>query len=107
MLGTLRWPSQCASTLASLALSGRLLARFFQAIRQNHLGMRCRPVVREHFVKVWILGMQTQEDFAQVAPGLDPVTLGAGENGEQDSGTRARLLAAKEQPILSANGLVS
>jgi hypothetical protein len=51
--------------------------------------------------------MQAQEDFAQVGPGLDPVTLGAGENGEQNGGARARLLAAKEEPILSANGLLS
>ena len=50
--------------------------------------------------------MQSQEEFTQVDPGLDPVPLRPGENREQDGRPRPRLLAAQEQPILPANGLV-
>jgi len=104
--GLLSWPLLGAASAVSIAFAGGLLARFFRAMVQDHLGILCRPAVREHLVELRIVGMETQEDFTEVGPGLDPVTLGSGENGEQNGGAWTGLLAAKEQPVLSANGLM-
>jgi len=65
-----------------------------------------RPAIGQHLIETRIVGMQAQEEFTQVGPGLDPVTLRPGENREQDGRAWSRLLAAQEQPILPANGLV-
>ncbi len=81
--------------------------RFFQPVVEDRLGMRRGPAVGQHFCQTQVIRIQAEQKVADVDPGLDAMTLGAGENGEQNGGSRARLLAAKEQPILSANGLVS
>ncbi|HEX3600156.1 MAG TPA: hypothetical protein VHU84_08430 [Lacipirellulaceae bacterium] len=41
--------------------------------------------IGQHLIETRIVGMQAQEEFAQVGPGLDSVTLGNGEDGEQNS----------------------
>ena len=46
--------------------------------------------------------MQAQEQFAQVGPGLDTVTLGPGQDREENGRSRPRLAASQKQPILSA-----
>ena len=71
--------SMGAST-PTVALAGRLVASFFQAIRQDRFGMVCRPPIGEHRVKTDIVCVQTQEKFADIGPRLNPMTLGAGED---------------------------
>ena len=55
---TLRWPSLCASTLATLALSGRLQACFFQAIHVNRFGLIDGPAIGQHLIETRIVGIE-------------------------------------------------
>ena len=64
------------------------------------------PAIGQHLIETRIVVVQAQEEFTQVGPRLDPMTLGAGEDREQDGRARPGLLAAQEQPILPANRLV-
>ncbi len=75
--------------------------------------MSGRPAIGQHRIETRIarhggslIIMQAQENLAQIGPRLDPMSLGTGENGEQDGCPWSCLLAAEEQPILAANGLV-
>ena len=107
MRGTLLFPLHRASSLPSLALASRLLTRFFQAIRKHRLGMIGSPSIGQHLIETRIVVVQAQQQFTQVGPRLDPMTLGAGEDREQDGRARPGLLAAQEQPVLSADRLVT
>ncbi len=69
--------------------------------------MSSSPTIRQHAINTRIVGMQPHEKFSQIGPGLDPMSLRSSENGEQDRGARSRLRAAKKEPILAANGLVT
>ena len=72
--------SMVASAATTIALAGRLVASFFQAIRQDRFGMVCRPPIGEHRIETDIVGVQTQEKFADIGPRLNPMTLGASED---------------------------
>ena len=54
------------------------------------------PAIGQHRVETRIVTMQAQENLAQIGLRLDPVTLGTGEDGEQDGCPRSCLLAAEE-----------
>src|SRR5688572_11719986 len=94
----------CGSSVTpATAASGRFAASFFQSISKHGLGMLDGPSVGEHLIESWIVVVQTQQQFAQVRPRFDAVTLGASEDREQDSRPRAGLSAAQEQPVFSAD----
>lgn len=65
------------------------------------------PVIGAHLIEMRILSVQPQEKFSQVGPGLDPMPFRSGENAEQDGGPRSGLPAARKQPVLTADGLVT
>ena len=54
-----------------------------------------------------IVRMQAEEKVPYIAPGLDPMTLRAGQDRAQHRRPRPRGLAAQEEPVLSADRLVS
>ena len=66
-----------------------------------------RPLVGQHLIETRIVVVQAQQQFTQVGPRFDPVTLGAGEDREQDGRARPGLLAAQEQPVFSPDRLVT
>ena len=41
-----------------------------------------RPSIGQHLIETRIVGMQAEQQFAQVGPRFDAVTLGAGEDRE-------------------------
>ena len=46
------------------------------------------PAIGQHLIETRIVSVQAQQNFAQVGPGLDPMTLCSGEDGEQNGGSR-------------------
>ena len=46
------------------------------------------------------------EKFANARPWFNPVSLGTGQDRVEDSGSRSRVFAAQEQPVLAADRLV-
>ena len=102
-----------ASRLAGAAIStacsdaSSLGPRFVEPMGENRLGMRRCPTVRQHLVQPRIVRMQAEKKLANVTPRLDPMTLRPGEDRTQHGCSRARGLAAQEEPILSPNGLMS
>ena len=85
---TLLGPLPGTAPATSIPAVGRLLAGLFQAIAQNHLGVRRRPAVGDHLVETRIVSMQPYEYLPQVGPRFEAVSLGAGYNGEQRLGAR-------------------
>ena len=47
---------------------------------EDGLGMRRSPAVGQHLIQSRIVRMQAEEKVAYIAPGLDPMTLGAGQD---------------------------
>ena len=92
---------------SSIALSGCSATGLFKTMVQHRLGMHGRPLVRQHFIESRIVGVQAQQQFAQIGPRFNPMTLGAREDREQDSRSWPGLLAAEEQPVLSTDGLMT
>ncbi len=64
------------------------------------------PTIGQHLIKSRIVSVQSQQDFAQVGPRFDPMSLCSSKDGVQNGGASARLFAAQKEPIFSANGLV-
>jgi hypothetical protein len=98
-------PSLSASSLTSLFLSGGFLPRFFQAVRKYVIGVGGGPTIGQHFIQLRFICMEPHEKFAQVSPGLNPVSLGTSQNGVKNRGARSRLLASKKHPVLPTNRL--
>jgi hypothetical protein len=88
-------------------LCGCFAAGFFEPVDEHGLGVMHCPLVREHFIETWIVVVQAEQQFTQVGPRFDAVTLGAGEDREQDGRAGPGLLAAQEQPVFSPDRLVT
>ena len=99
--------ARCACVTAARALCGRFAAGFFEPIGEHGFGVIGGPLVGQHLVETRIVVVQAQQQLAQVGPRFDAVTLGAGEDREQDGRPRPGLLAAQEQPVLSPDRLVT
>jgi hypothetical protein len=63
-------------------LSGRFAAGFLEPVGEHGLGVLHCPLIGEHFVETGIVIVQAEQQFTQVGPRLDAVTLGAGEDRE-------------------------
>jgi hypothetical protein len=75
---------------------GRFAAGFFEPVAEYGLGMLPCPLVGEHLIETWIVVVQTEQQFTQVGPRFDAVTLGAGEDCKQDGCAGPGLLASQE-----------
>ena len=87
--------------------ASRLGSGFVEPMGEDGLGMRCGPAIGQHLIQPRVVCMQAKEKVPYVAPRLDPMTLRPGEDRIQHGCSRARSLAAQEEPILSPNGLMS
>ena len=100
-------PAHCARVTAATTPSGRFATGFFEPVVEHGLGMLDCPLVGEHLIETWIVVVQAEQQFTQIGPRFDAVTLGAGEDREQDGRARPGLLAAQEQPVFSPDRLVT
>jgi hypothetical protein len=66
-----------------------------------------RPLVGEHLIETWIVVVQAQQQFTQIVPRFDAVTLGAGEDCERDGRAGPGLPAAHEQPVFFSRSPVT
>ncbi len=80
---------------AARAPCGRFAAGFFEPIREDAVGVISRPLVGQHFVQTGIVGVQTEQQFSQISPRLDSMSLGAGEDREQNGRSRPGLLRCR------------
>ena len=94
--------ARCACVSAACAPCDGFAAGFFEPIGEHGFGVIGRPLVGQHVVETRIVVMQAEQQFAEVGPRLDPTSLGAGEDREQDVRPRPGLLAAQEQPVFAA-----
>ena len=53
---------------------------FVEPMGEDGLGMCRSPAVRQHLIQARIVRMQAEEKVAYVTPGLDPMTLGTGQD---------------------------
>ena len=56
--------------------------------------MRLGPTIGQHLFQARIIRVHPQQKFADVSPWLDPMTLRAGKNRIQHSGSWTRRLVA-------------
>ena len=77
-------PEHSSCVTAARVPCGRFAAGFFEPISEHGFGMIGCPLVGQHLVETWIVVVQAEQQLAQVGPRLDAVTLGAGEDREQD-----------------------
>src|SRR5580658_2087519 len=87
--------------------SGRFATGLFEAIREDGLRVLDCPSIGEHVVETGGVVVKAQQQLTQVRPRLNPVTLGTGEDGEQDGRSRPGFLVAQEQPVFSSDCLVT
>lgn len=74
----------CLRVTAATTSSCRFATRFFESIVEHGFGVLDCPLVREHLIETWIVVVQAQQQLAQVSPRFNTMTLGAGEDREQD-----------------------
>ena len=101
------WPAHSSCVTAATAASGRFAAGFLEPVGKHGFGVLPCPLVGEQLIETWIVIVQAQQQFTQVDPRFEAVTLRAGEDCEQDGRPRSGLLAAQEQPVFSPDRLVT
>jgi hypothetical protein len=92
---------------AATTPSGRFATGFFEPVVEHGFGVLDCPLVREHLIESWIIIVEAEQQFTQVGPRFNPVTLGASEDRKQDGRAGPGLLAAQEQPVFSSDRLVT
>src|SRR5258707_2172840 len=92
---------------AAITSSGRSAPNFFEPISEHGIGVLDCPLVGEHLIETWIVVVQAQQQLTQVGPRFDTMTLGAGEDREQDGRAGPGLPTAQEQPVFSPDRLVT
>ena len=65
------------------------------------------PTIGKQVFESLVVGVQSHEKFSDVCPGLNAMTLCAGQDRVQDCRPWTRILAADKQPILAADRLVT
>ena len=60
--------------------ASRLGSGLVEPMGEDGLGVCRGPAVGQHLVQSRIVRMQAEEKVAYVTPGLDPMTLGAGQD---------------------------
>ncbi|HEY4311545.1 MAG TPA: hypothetical protein VGN12_19015 [Pirellulales bacterium] len=65
---------------AACAFCGCLAAGFFEPIGEHGFGVIGGPLVGQHLVETRIVVVQAEQQLTQIGPGLDPMSLGTGEN---------------------------
>ena len=80
---------------------------FVQSMGEDRLGVGRGPAVGKHLFQTRVIGMEAKQELTDVAPRLDPMTLGVGEDRVQHGRPRACCLASQKEPILPADGLVA
>ena len=67
---------------------------FFQPVVEDGLGMRRGPAIGQHLFETHVIRMQTQEEFTNITPRLDPMTLRTREDCVQHSRSWTRCFAS-------------
>src|SRR5207302_2651161 len=99
--------AHCSRVTAATTSSGRSAPGFFEPISEHGFGVSDCPLVGEHLIETWIVIVQAEQQFTQIGPRFDTMTLGAGEDREQDGRAGPGLLTAQEQPVFSPDRLVT
>ena len=99
--------TSCSRVTAATTPICRFATRFFESVVEDGLGLTNCPLVGEQLIETWIVVMQAQQQFTQIGPWFDPMTLGAGEDREQDGRAGPGLPTAQEQPVFSPDRLVT
>src|SRR5437016_11792310 len=100
-------PTACSRVTAATTPSCCFATRFFESVVEHGFGVLDCPLIREHLIETWIVVVQAQQQLTQVGPRFDTMTLGAGEDREQDGRAGPGVLTAQEQPVFSPDRLVT
>ena len=93
----------CTSSAGAYGFGARLI----EPVVEDRVGMIGSPTIGQHPFEAQVVCMESEQQVADVGPGLDTMSLRAGQDRVQNGSSWTGRFMAQEEPILSADGLMT